>query len=741
MPNTSIRTDHPGDHGLSAAEIRPFIKPSILELWFRSLRLSMVWNACRRASPWSGTELPKQAVQKGRLVGVSSLVAAHLLPFAAAVLLIFLNVHSYYIGGELAGPIGHDDVKLSGLQFASKLHELTMQASLSVVVIGLIRQELVAGEGIPFGAIFGSLQFSNFSYLFSKEFVGTLRAKFMKRVIKVRLIILLLIGTVLALTVGPSSAIAMRPRLDNWPAGGTDFYLNATVDEIWPSIVDATSIPSSCNNVTVDTTCISRDWQFALDQLLAYWPKLTDRATMPESLQINSPESIRLMYTRQTQGLYTSIETLATTQMSNLADSLAEVGRLWAIAASELENVSPHRPRKFRYRNDAIYTLQDVYQPITTAKCWAHRNNAQLQAMLSTNTIEFPIAASLCNETTSRAPYSIQSEQSAMIAGFLDESATSPDLQFVELPLESFGNNTIGALITLPPSWPGGSNLLTCAVDARWTNVTLSSTRNVMKVVTGQPLDWPGHGLCNSFLSSINITSEWAQYLNPYIQDSNKTVFHTLVENVIVQASKWKNDNSFFQNLTESILTIMITNGLSRIASSATMQGQLNDCPHNDCNEICGRWCLDMMPKPDQVFGHGGNIYNLSGIPDLSKLSKFTVHVDVNGYAYSMRGATVYLSCVVLISYCLLVGVHFAFVVIKNTSSNAWDSVSEVTALAMQSQPTEVLRNTSAGISTTKLFSHLVKVVRTGVDKDHLELDFGDHPGYGERLVEDDFYD
>lgn len=148
--------------------------------------------------------------------------------------------------------------------------------------------------------------------------------------------------------------------------------------------------------------------------------------------------------------------------------------------------------------------------------------------MSSTNTIEVPIAASLYNETTSRAPYSIQPEQSAMIADFVDESATSPDLQFVELPLESFGNNTIGALITFPPSWLGGLNLLACAVDAHWINLTLS-TRNVMKVVTGQQLDWPGHGLFNSSLSSINITSEWAQHLNPYIQDTNKTVFHTLL--------------------------------------------------------------------------------------------------------------------------------------------------------------------------------------------------------------------
>ncbi len=147
------------------------------------------------------------------------------------------------------------------------------------------------------------------------------------------------------------------------------------------------------------------------------------------------------------------------------------------------------------------------------------------------------------------------------------------------------------------------------------------------------------------------------------------------------------------------------------------------------------------MPKPNQEFGYGGNIYNLTAVSDLSKLSKFTVQVDVTGYAYNMRGATMVLSCIVLLSYSILVGVHSAFVLTKRSSSNAWDSVSEVTALAMQSQPTEVLKNTCAGISSTKVFRNLVRVVRTGADKDHLELDFGDHlSGYGERLIEDDFY-
>ncbi len=176
-------------------------------------------------------------------------------------MLLSFNLHGYYIGGELSGPSGYDDVKLSGLQFAAKLHELAIQASLSVIIIGLIRQELVAGEGIPFGAIFGSLQFSELSYLFSNEFFGTLRSKFEKPIVKVRLISLIVVGALLALTAGPSSAIAMRPRLDNLPAGGTDFYLNTTVEEIWPSLINATTIPPSCSNTTLGTTCMSRDWE------------------------------------------------------------------------------------------------------------------------------------------------------------------------------------------------------------------------------------------------------------------------------------------------------------------------------------------------------------------------------------------------------------------------------------------------------------------------------------------------
>jgi hypothetical protein len=120
---------------------------------------------------------------------------------------------------------------------------------------------------------------------------------------------------------------------------------------------------------------------------------------MPESLQINSPESIRLVYTRATQGLYPFFETVATTQMSALADSVAEIGRLWAIAANELHYVSPKQPRRFMFRNDATYSLKIFYQPITAVTCRSQRNSSQLQQTLRNYMIDFPVVAGLCSGT------------------------------------------------------------------------------------------------------------------------------------------------------------------------------------------------------------------------------------------------------------------------------------------------------------------------------------------------------
>ena len=65
-------------------------------------------------------------------------------------------------------------------------------------------------------------------------------------------------------------------------------------------------------------------------------------------------------------------------------------------------------------------------------------------------------------------------------------------------------------------------------------------------------------------------------------------------------------------------------------------------------------------------------------------------------------------------------------------SSTCWDSIAEVTALAMNSTPTAALRNTCAGITELYIFQLPVRVLakRDGEGEgEHLELVFGNASG------------
>jgi len=705
----------------------------------RALGLSLVWNIATKLLRHPRKEVPKQAMRQGRLV-VALALSVHVIPMGTAIALIWLNVHGYYIGGELAGPSGWDDLKLSGLQFASKLHELLMQASLSVVVVSFIRHELVVGEGIPFGAIFGSLQFSSIAYIWSKEFAGTLKARFRTQMMKWRLVLLIVLGTGLAVTVGPSSAISMRPRLDAWPAGGTDFYINATTDQIWPTSLNDSGIPTECSNVTLGMNCISDSWTTLSDGLIPFWPNLNLGNTIPEFFGVVSPKSMRQLYTKQTTGIYWTRWTLATTQMSNLGDAVAEIGRLWINAAySTSEIVNWKYSTRFRYRKEATYTIDDIYQPLTMATCLSSRSSTQQDTDADSIKAYMPIMETTCTDT-------IQSKRfnsSGLVANFRQDV---PILQFVDVPVNEFGRSTVGALITFPETWPGGRNTVTCGVDSRWVPSQVSSSRSSVKVVSGLPTGFELKGTC-FFEGSKNITvsSQWANYLNPNLVESNLTVFHHLLESIPgTYDDRWEDDAGFVQPLIESILSVLVTNGLAHTAASATPQGILKGCTADKCDESCsdgdGAWCREILPNGE--FGSGGNIYNLPPGADTTKMTKFTTSIQVTGYAYNLRGTSLRLSCVVLFIYVLVALIHIGFSFWTGLSSQSWDTVSEVTALAMQSQPSRHLKNTCAGIDTTSIFTHMVKIVQTGEHGEHLELDFGDSTAaLKQPLVPNEFYE
>lgn len=168
----------------------------------------------------------KVAVRKDRTIALlRSLI--HLVPIGFALFEIILNWNTYYVGASTYNQAIY--------QLLAKVHEIMIQASLAVVLFSYVRHEITKGTGLPLGALVSGLQINQIAYLWSVEFWGTVRSKRLRLRDKLALLGLILSCFILASLSGPSSAVLLIPRLDFWPAGKTDIWINATMDEIYPA--------------------------------------------------------------------------------------------------------------------------------------------------------------------------------------------------------------------------------------------------------------------------------------------------------------------------------------------------------------------------------------------------------------------------------------------------------------------------------------------------------------------------
>ncbi len=328
-------------------------------------------------------------------------------------------------------------------------------------------------------------------------------------------------------------------------------------------------------------------------------------------------------------------------------------------------------------------------------------------------------------------------------------------LRWVELP---FNNTAIGAVVLKPRSPQNTTQeVLMCSIGAGWgismmnTSTVSGSAGPVLSQVDAKalfdyfrtpnstiPTKWSLQTISSAeeltdmhevfFYSPIFpqrptiVTEEWARYLNPSIKYLNTTVFHTLM-------ALDPGSGSIAHQLAnaELILAEMVANGLSRIGSTSQLQGTVKQVTEPDRSlGLDGNYWF---------AGKGNNVFQVD--PDESKdWVKFHVSTTVNGYAYNTHGATPKVAICILLIYGLVALIHIIYAGVSGISSTCWDSIGEVTALAMNSTPTAALRNTCAGITELNIFKLPVRVLAfrdEEGDGEHLELVFGNQD---EKAVE-----
>ena len=439
---------------------------------------------------------------------------------------------------------------------------------------------------------------------------------------------------------------------------------------------------------------------------------------------------------------------IATTQQVAVADALTTTGELWDIA---ITNTSTQGHGSVLNQLDAVHSITaGYYQPYTSAVC----EYDVIRGPTDSDPVTFPAysgfgiqfdnAEGFDNSTRVDDRLVFQNLTKTDIlntTGSLDEYR----LRWVELP---FNNTAIGAAILMPRSPQNTTqDLLMCSIGAGWgfstmnTSTVSGSAGPVLSLVDKKALldysrtpnstrapDWPAttESLAEEstnmhavfFYSPIFpqrpiiVTEDWASYLNPSIKYLNTTVINELM-------TQDPGSIQHQRDKAQIILAEMVANGLSRIGSTSQLQGTVKQ-----------------VTEPDQSIGLDGNYWfagkgnNVFQVdPDESKdWVKFRVSTTVNGYAYNTHGVAPKVAICLLLLYCLVALIHIIYAGISGISSTCWDSIGEVTALAMNSTPTVALRNTCAGITELNIFKLPVRVLAfrdEEGDGEHLELVFG----------------
>lgn len=150
-------------------------------------------------------EQPKPVFRRSRWIALSRCMI-HILPCAIFGFLIPLNYRAIYLGLGFSRT-RPDELYLALFQVAAKVVELVCVASLTTVVLHVLRHELV-GDGVPLGFVGSGIFFSQASCFWAPEMVmGAWHcATSWKRM---RLLLVITVAGFLAVLIAPSAAILL----------------------------------------------------------------------------------------------------------------------------------------------------------------------------------------------------------------------------------------------------------------------------------------------------------------------------------------------------------------------------------------------------------------------------------------------------------------------------------------------------------------------------------------------------
>ncbi|MCJ1340178.1 hypothetical protein MMC09_005472 [Bachmanniomyces sp. S44760] len=480
-----------------------------------------------------GKEFPKPVYRMSLRAALSNSVV-HILPILASLTTVVINLKTIYLGRTLTGQIRSAAVNIAMLQVAAKLVELLVIASLTNIVGHTIRKELVLGKGVPLGAIGGVFMFSSLSYFWSPELWGSLRSNLPSSA-KVRIYGILVLSGLLAATIGPSTAVLLIPKDQDWNAGGSNIYIRGSADEVWPSQIGS-EVELFCarSNATSYGVCPSGGYISMLSYRTAAFQRHNLRDIQQNissfvfgSTSILVPSILNQMSEVSLMGNWRSFacETSLTGVHGAEAIYLSQLLRDWHQIVLSI----PYAPlttstSEYKYTKKLTGTISSRV-PVVRVACSDAQNVSN-----ANNQIDFPFLPNHgCWSSTKKFEYKDLNQSSSNIMR----------TTWVSLP-ERFGRVSTGLLFEAPWVYDSSRIVLGCSVDARWADADISSTSSTsnpdlpgsLSSVSEASLtdlapgynisDWPRYSefrpTNDSSWRSIQLLESWLDILTPYVE-------------------------------------------------------------------------------------------------------------------------------------------------------------------------------------------------------------------------------
>ncbi|EGP90385.1 uncharacterized protein MYCGRDRAFT_90989 [Zymoseptoria tritici IPO323] len=707
------------------------MRVSIIAYALRALGLEFINSLHRQWSGRGRVERPKIILHKSLRVALSrSLV--HLLPLTIFTALVYINYRTLYIGYSFSWQGQQNDALYSTMiQIAAKAQELLCVASLAAIVLQALRSELLH-DGLPIGLLGSGIWFSQVSSFWSPEFLaaGSWSITSARRI---RLYLLLVLAGLIAVVIGPASAVLMLPRNQEIPAGGTSFYQNGVPDEIWPTAVISTAEPAVCalTNSTEYPICPSGGYKSIVHTLQALDPNQTTFCAPEEP-------SLGQQFAPQCQAkgitgwrywnnfLVQSSQHLLPPVLSTFTSfnrpgntvviqphvatvaSMQRIVRTWSGNAGASTR-SPWNQYKWSY---GLVASGSSTNPWVRVQCSEGQNISA-----DASEIGFPYLQPFSEFLLGRPGTSFGPGHRYSSISQLDCSKTDRiRAQWIPLALDEFGDSetgthSTGLLIELP--WVGMEFTwhppgLVESVESAETNRPIRLDQSWLRLLTPQ-LSSSG----SNFTSGMNTMEDLLtrMRISDVVGDlrTRPSMYHDGGRCVYGMRPSSKTDTQLWNANDCQVATVgkhlqmivgtLVADGLSRFGSHRVFENV--DLPLRN-------WSL----RVPRTFNSSRLLHDLP--QSTADLASQWLSISVTGWVYYASETSDYLALAVVCIYMLLATTHVLWLLCPThwISSDAWDNLTELLVLCKNSPPSvpSRLENASAGIYRLNTFATIVKV-------------------------------